>query len=306
MGFFKSSKDTSGLLFLGILVFFSTALFTLVGTLLAKLLFGGDIQITNYAIAMQDHRLVNYLKFMQLISATALFIIPTFIFGYINRDFWGIWNFNGRKTFNSTLAVALVMIVGMPFINWTAALNAQLHLPGFMSGMQAMMERMEKTSQLIQEGFMSSTSVKGLMLNIVMMAVIPAVGEELLFRGILQPIFHRYTKRIHLSIFITAFLFSAIHMQFLSFIPRFLMGMFFGYLFYMSKSLWLPMVGHFVNNFTAVMAYFLLNTGRIKDSPDTIANSASSWQLGMLSAMLVAGLVYVIYRDIKKSEGFSV
>jgi uncharacterized protein len=93
--------------------------------------------------------------------------------------------------------------------------------------------------------------------GLVVIAVLPAIGEELVFRGFLQNEFHRGTGSIHAGIWISAFLFSAIHMQFFGFFPRLLLGALFGYMYYWSGNLLIPMAAHFFNNaITLSLVYF--------------------------------------------------
>jgi hypothetical protein len=96
-----------------------------------------------------------------------------------------------------------------------------------------------------------------LFVNLIMIAIIPAIGEELLFRGVLLRILRDWMKNIHVAIIVSALLFSFIHFQFYGFLPRFLMGVAFGYLLHWSGSLWVPIIAHFVNNGTAVVVAFL-------------------------------------------------
>ena len=86
------------------------------------------------------------------------------------------------------------------------------------------------------------------LLGIIVIAVLPAVGEELLFRGCIQNQLFNITRNTHLAIWITAFFFSAIHVQFLGFVPRMLLGALFGYLYFWSGNLLVPMLAHFFNN----------------------------------------------------------
>src|SRR5690606_2422366 len=118
------------------------------------------------------------------------------------------------------------------------------------------MKVQELQMEKITEKILQVTSFSGLLLNLLVIAIIPAIGEELLFRGCLQPVFHRWTKNIHIAIWITAIIFSAIHVQFYGFIPRMLMGAVFGYMLYWGRSIWLPIIAHFINNATAVIYTF--------------------------------------------------
>ena len=91
-------------------------------------------------------------------------------------------------------------------------------------------------------------SVSDLLINLVIIGLIAAIAEEIFFRGILQQIFKEWSKSIHSSVLITAFLFSAIHMQFSGFLPRFILGILLGYMYYWTKTIWIPIIIHFINN----------------------------------------------------------
>jgi membrane protease YdiL (CAAX protease family) len=97
-----------------------------------------------------------------------------------------------------------------------------------------------------------------LFVNILMLAIIPALGEELIFRACFQKVFVRWTGNYHVAIWITAIVFSAIHFQFFGFFPRMILGALFGYLFVWSGNIWIPILAHFLNNGMAVLAAFIL------------------------------------------------
>src|SRR5690606_9694418 len=100
-------------------------------------------------------------------------------------------------------------------------------------------------------------SYSALAINLLMIAIIPAIGEELLFRGGIQNIFYKWFKNPHIAIWAAAILFSAIHVQFYGFIPRMLLWALFGYLLVWGKSIWYPIIGHFINNGSAVVTAFI-------------------------------------------------
>ena len=103
-------------------------------------------------------------------------------------------------------------------------------------------------SEEIILAFLNMNTYWDLLFNIIVMAIIPAFGEELLFRGLLQKSLFKKIGEIHISIFITALLFSAIHFHLDGLLPRFFLGIILGYLFYWSQSLWIPIIAHFINN----------------------------------------------------------
>jgi membrane protease YdiL (CAAX protease family) len=131
-----------------------------------------------------------------------------------------------------------------------------MHFPGWLSGMENwMIDKEEKADNLI-EMLVESNTFRVMMLNLITIALLPAIAEELIFRGVFQKIFSNIFKSGHVGIWFTAFLFSTIHFQFFGFIPRFILGLVFGYLFFWSGTLWLPVISHFVNNaFPVILAY---------------------------------------------------
>jgi len=135
-----------------------------------------------------------------------------------------------------------------------------------------------------------------------MIALLPAIGEELLFRGVIQRIFIRWTKNSHWGIWIAAILFSALHMQFYGFIPRLLLGALFGYLLVWSGSMWLPIAAHFVNNAVAVIGMYMIDKGTINPEFEEIGSTGDSIYLSVISIAIVALLLWLIKREYKPAE----
>ena len=116
------------------------------------------------------------------------------------------------------------------------------------------MKAMEASAMALTERFLAADGIGGLLLNLGLMALLPALAEEMSFRGVLQGVLSPQ-RHTHVAIWVTAFIFSAIHMQFYGFIPRMMMGALFGYVFVWTGSLWVPIVMHFINNGIAVVSY---------------------------------------------------
>jgi len=150
------------------------------------------------------------------------------------------------------LIVISFMFVNSFFIEW----NLNIELPGVLSGIEDLMRMLEENAKKLTELLTQFDSASQFLLAMVVIAIIPAIGEELLFRGIIQNLLVNISRNIHIAIWVTAFLFSAIHLQFFGFIPRMLLGALFGYLYFWSGNLFYPMVAHFINNgFTLLMIY---------------------------------------------------
>jgi len=122
-----------------------------------------------------------------------------------------------------------------------------------------------------------------------MVAILPALGEELVFRGVLLRHFREWTKNIHVAIFITAFLFSSVHMQFYGFLPRFLMGVLFGYMLYWSGSIWVPIMAHFINNAAAIVVAFLSTRYFPEADFNTFGSSSNPWIIA--GSVIIIGLI---------------
>jgi hypothetical protein len=156
-----------------------------------------------------------------------------------------------RLIFTLGLVVSF-MVVNTIFIQW----NLSLKLPAFLKGFEQWAQAKEAELKLLTGFLTTFHSTTELLMGIFVMAIIPAIGEELLFRGILQNLFYQITRNIHWTIGISAFIFSAIHLQFYGFIPRFLLGVLFGYIYAWTQDLSLAIVAHFFNNaFTLTMLF---------------------------------------------------
>ena len=130
-------------------------------------------------------------------------------------------------------------------------------------------------------------TIGGLLLNLLVIALIPAVGEELTFRGVLQQGLVRRMKSPHLAIILSAAIFSFIHFQFYGFLPRMFLGLLLGYMFYITGSLWTSILMHFVNNGSVVVLYYLNNKDIISIDAEHFGEASSSWMVTISLAVTV-------------------
>ncbi len=234
---------------------------------------------------------MNLLRYLQIISHIGMFIIPSFVlawlFGRKVLAYLYLDNIPGGKMLFMSV---LLVFVAVPFINYIMELNAQMHFPESMRGVEDWMRRYEETAERTTIAFLSVDTLSGLLFNIFMVAVIPALGEELMFRGVLLRIFNRWTGSYHWGVFITAVIFSAIHMQFFGFFPRFILGLLFGYLVIWSGSLWPAIIAHFINNAAAVTFFYLFQH---QFSDGTFENLGKGNE-GMVYALISLVLVFFI------------
>lgn len=184
------------------------------------------------------------------------------------------------------IIVIVFMSVNSLFIEW----NANAHFPEFLKGFEDWARAKEDYAAEITKFLTHFDSIGEVIVAMMVIAVLPAIGEELVFRGLIQNELMRASRNIHVSIWVAAFLFSAIHMQFFGFVPRILLGALFGYLYYWSGSLVISMLAHFINNGFAVIGLYLYQQGKLNF--DVGGNEAAPWPAILSSAVLTIALLY--------------
>ena len=253
------------------------------------------------------------LKWVQLIQTAALFLLPPFLMAFLWTKQPLEWLKLKSETRGYGLWAIFLMLMALPAINLVGYFNQQMSLPAFLEPLEQWMKTAEANAAHLTEQFLSVTTFDGLIINILLMALLPAVAEELTFRGVLQRLIQTQTneainregKRVHLAIWCSAILFSAIHMQFYGFLPRMLMGALFGYALVWTGSLWIPILMHFTNNAMAVILYFLaIRSGWDMDKVDTIGTNDTLW-LGVVSLVLTIIGIYAFRRSTTMSNASS-
>ena len=249
------------------------------------------------------------LKWLQFMQTTATFLLPPILCAWL-------WD-EGHKPFRwlkmdvpvqwqNILLAVVIMVCAVPGINLLADLNSRVELPKSLEFIEQILKSQEEAAAALTERFLQADNIGGLLLNIGLMALLPAFSEELSFRGTLQQIIYKdqsgkeQSTKIHLAIWITAFIFSAIHMQFYGFVPRMLLGAMFGYVFVWSGSLWVPITMHFVNNGLAVLVYYLMGESEnTKNIADTLG-AGDTWYLGVFSILITSLGLLIFYRRTHK------
>ena len=234
------------------------------------------------------------MKWLQLLQSVATFLLPALAGAYLWSNTPMQWlHLNKKPSWQEALAAVVVILLAIPGINLLSAWNQQMVLPEWMSGIEQWMRMQEDAAAQLTEQFRRVDTVGGLLVNIGLMALLPAVGEELTFRGVVQGMF---TRNRHVAIWATAAIFSFVHLQFYGFLPRMLLGAMFGYMLWWTGSLWVPMLMHFVNNCAAVvvayLAYNHLEEGRT-EMLDTIGTE-DTILLGVFSICIVL-IMMVMY-----------
>lgn len=291
------------LIVVGLLMIFG-GLFTVLGGMLAKAIYGvdvvSDVAFQGGAIAPE---VIAGFKLMQAFMSIGMFILPPFVAAWLFAAVPAEFLYLKRSPdYISGILTAALLIVAIPMINWMVEVNSQMHLPASLQSVEEWMKLKEQQAADMTAAFFEDLSWNALWVNLIIMAVIPAIGEELLFRGVIQRLFGELTNNRHLSIALTAVLFSALHMQFFGFFPRFMLGVAFGYLLVWSGSLWLPILAHFINNAGAVVFAWLSARGELPFDPNKIGAGASDVILLFLSIGMTALIFYLIQRKSEESD----
>ena len=199
--------------------------------------------------------LLTFLRGMLAVQFFALYIIPVFLFArFCDPKPTQYLGLTSAKPLYFILGIT-VLLVALPFVDWTGIFNRDL-IPETTTIGKWMKASEESTAKQI-EFMLKRNTVQDLLLNLVLVAVFAGVGEELFFRGVLQRLFIKLFKNPWTGILVTAFIFSAIHLQFYGFIPRFILGILLGLLYWYSGSLWPAIIAHFAYDaFAVIMIWF--------------------------------------------------
>ena len=250
---------------------------SLIGTAIATIfIFSGD----------------NGLRIAQGLSSIFMFVVPPIVYYYITRKTNQLQSLGFRKMKQPWLFLLIgvvLMFSAMPVTGQLNKWNAAMDLGPAFSKLEEYLKMLEESTQAALEKMINTDKFGGLLLNLFIIALIPAVGEELTFRGVLQQSLTRKMNP-HIAIILSAAIFSFIHFQFYGFLPRMFLGILLGYMFYISGSLWPNILMHFVNNGLVVVLYYLTNKGIINVDVEHFGESLSGWVV-MASAIVTVGLI---------------
>lgn len=231
------------------------------------------------------------MRMMQLISAIGTFLFPALAVAWLCSPDPEAYLCIKRKTDTKILLLVLAsMILMSPTVTLTALLNKQMVLPSFMAPVEAWMQTQEALAEQLTNTLLAGDGLLTFLSNLVVMALMAGITEEFLFRGALQRIIGQWTANHHIVIWSAAILFSAFHLQFYGFLPRMLLGAYFGYLLYWSRNIWIPVFAHFANNAFAVIG---MSDNRLKEN-EFITGDISNANLLPYSALAVITLLLFI------------
>jgi membrane protease YdiL (CAAX protease family) len=301
MRFLRDSTPFTQVLFTLIIILVGGILVSMVGFLVCRIGLGISFDDLSGMLAnVGDPANVGLLKFFQVLQSLGMFILPPVLIAYSLDDKpFQFLQLSAKPAWKMLGVVCGVILVSGPVIEWVSLLNQQLVLPSWLGSLESWMRSSEDQANEITKAFLTTKSIGGLLGNLFIVAVLPAIGEELLFRGVLQNLIKKMTGSSHWGIWITAILFSALHLQFFGFLPRMLLGALFGYLLEWTGNLWLPMLAHFINNAAGVIIFFVTGEGLEPDKNDVSLFNNPAFFYAIISGVVVWMLLRYIY---SKSE----
>ena len=236
---------------------------------------------------------ISLVKVLLFMNSFGLFVLPPLVFCYLFRlsipDFFKL---NEFRTIQLLPVLFLLFVLFLPVLNFTVELNKLLILPDWLSDVESWMKTAEDSAAEKTTALLQMDSYSDLFINLILVGLLPAIGEELAFRGVVQQTLIKYNNNPHWGIWGAAFIFSFIHFQFFGFLPRLLLGAFFGYLFFWSKSLWLPILGHFINNASAVLISFYFKDNGIEEQIEQLGTTDETNYIPLISVILFGGVLY--------------
>lgn len=264
-------------------------------TILAKMTGMGLLEVSDMAkLEYTKPQTIFLLRGFQVVQFFALFIIPVFVCAWLfstdTKKYLGLKAPSNKIYFIWGVAI---MIVSIPLVSFLGEINQQVKFPAELEGW---MKKNEASAAKSVAALLSRHTIQDLMLNIICIAGLAAVGEELLLRGMVQRLLIKIFKSPWAGIIVAAALFSAMHIQFYGFLPRFVLGVFLGAAYWYSGSLWVPIVGHFIYDALMIVLSYL--------NPEMINNEESAKipslaAAAAVSAALTAVIIYRMKKDTK-------
>lgn len=258
---------------------------------------GGIDQIFNLASGVISSSNINQLKVMQIFVSTGMFILPAIIFSLLYGSGLGYLKLNKLPNGKSILLVITTLFFSAGLINFLMEINQSVSFPSFLKELEQWMIQSEKQAEAILEKFMEMNSFSDLAINLLMIGIIPGLGEELLFRGVLQQLLGNWTRNQHIGIWLSAIIFSAIHLQFFGFLPRMFLGVLFGYFFFWSGNLWLPIISHLIFNGSQVLMVYLYKINIVETNIEEV--ETIPWYAVVASIIISSYLLYILYHYFK-------
>ncbi|RZK93005.1 MAG: CPBP family intramembrane metalloprotease [Pedobacter sp.] len=254
------------------------------------------------AAALNDFRDMSAFKILLVAQQIGLFLVPAVLLTIVEGK--RLPTFYGMKAPNVSLLmlVAVLSICWMPIMGLSNEWNQKMVFPEFLKGLEQWMRSMEDSAAKTTEAILKMKNIGDLLVNVLIIAIVPAICEEFIFRGAVQRTIFRIKSNPHVAIWLSAIIFSAIHFQFYGFLPRLLLGAAFGYVYFWTGSIWYAVFAHFLNNaYAVIVAYYLQANSKSYTNAEDLD---MPWYGYLISAILTLALFGLVKKlSAGKSEG---
>lgn len=293
--FFEGKSSFFKLLFLLLLVIFGFSLFNILGIVLVEQIWSLN----------QMNSSPNAIRLVLFLSSIGAFLLPGYFYLFFETNNFKksqklkpvvLNQLNFKNQQKSILIIILISLFIIPLIGIIGDWNLKMGFPSSLHNLELWMKEMEEANSQTIKNLTTDFSLTTLFLNFLVMALIPAFAEEFFFRGAVQHFLSSLIQNKHLVIIITAFIFSAIHLQFFGFIPRFLLGIYLGYLAIWSGKLFLPILAHFMHNFLSLLIDYLSKQNNKTTDDLSMSQIPGITPILLLSLFVVIWGIFKIYK----------
>jgi len=241
---------------------------------------------------------------MMILQGTVHFfsyLLPSLLYWfYMEKKDLHDFNFRAKPAISTWFLACILVLIFIPVNSLFIDLNSKMTFPDSLLGLEKWMREKEDQNAMLTQFMTSYKQVGQLVIALIVVVLLPAVGEEVLFRGIIQRKLAQHWANVHVSIWVSAAIFSAIHFQFFGFLPRMILGALFGYLYYWSGRLSVAIAAHFINNGFVLVMMFLYN---IKVLDINIEETKSLPIVTIVASLvLTAGILYEIRKNSNKQQ----
>ena len=241
------------------------------------------------------------MRIFAIVQDLLVFILPAVVAAFVaTRLPASLLTVNVRPRLFSIIMAIIVMLTSLPAMELLIEWNNNLHLPESMSGLEESLRNMEDSASTGISALSGGNTVGDLIMGILIIGILTGIAEELFFRGALQNLLMTMPKvKKHFAIWAAAFIFSFMHFQCFGFVPRLLLGAYFGYLIWWTGSVWVPVIAHAFNNSLVVLLSWIAARSGVAESVENAAaiNLGTDWYTITLSVAVTALGLIVLRRD---------
>ncbi|MCG3166033.1 MAG: hypothetical protein POELPBGB_01809 [Bacteroidia bacterium] len=296
INFLRDRSPLFNILFLAALALFCTGIFSLLVMMVIQLAWGIPVFSDPAALSdLNNPAILNPMKFLQAMYSIGLFIVPCFLFLKLAQEnSFRFLKMKAVPAITSLFIVFGIILTVQPLVELTGKWNAAFPFPEAF-GIKEWIKQAEEQGEVVTKAFLKADNAGVFILNVFIMAFLPALGEEIFFRGMIQQYTTKAVKNVYIAIVITAIIFSAFHFQFLGFLPRMLLGIILGCIFVWSGNIWLAVFAHFLNNGAAVTLDYL-NQRNVINEEQLESVASDNVLVVVLSLVLLGMFLFVLYK----------